>query len=351
MPRDWCQAAGEVQYELLEQYIHAAIAPNTRLAYQKDLRRFIEWGGNVPLTPDEVARHVAYHAATHKRATLLRWVASLGKAHRALGLLDPTKTEMVRAVISGVSRTHVARQRQVNPVLRAELVSMLGATGAGLKGARDRAPLLLGFAGARRRSEIVAVDVEDVQCVLEGIALTVTRSKTDQYGEGRTLGIPHARGLYCPVRAVIEWRTRAGLSTGPLFRPVTRHGKVIERRVSSNAVATLVKEYAGRVGLDAHAYSGHSLRSGLATSAVSAGIPVTKIQAQTGHKSLGAFNRYVRDTQMFVDNAAGGSPTVTTTMSGDGGDVDMTADAGSPGPVGVGDGDVLGGLYTVHGEG
>jgi len=175
----------------------------------------------------------------------------------------------------------------------------------GTRGIRDRALILVGFAGAFRRSELVALDYDDVAFVKEGLTLMLRRSKTDQVGEGRKIAIPFARSHACPVKALTSWLDHAGINSGPLFRNVKKGGDIGLGALSPQSVAAIVKEYAAKAGLDADRYSGHSLRAGLITSAAKAGVSSWKIREQTGHKSDVMLQRYIRDAKIFEANAAG----------------------------------------------
>jgi integrase len=176
-----------------------------------------------------------------------------------------------------------------------------------LLGERDRALLLVCFAGAFRRSELVSLDVADVSFTRDGLVIHLRRSKTDQEGEGRTIGIPRgSRPMTCPVRALKEWLDFSGITAGPLFRPVNRHGQVLATRLSDRGVARVVQRAAAAAGLDPTDVAGHSLRAGLATSAAAAGVSERAIMAQTGHKSLPMVRRYIRDGSLFIENAAAG---------------------------------------------
>jgi integrase len=175
----------------------------------------------------------------------------------------------------------------------------------GLRGMRDRALILIGFAGAFRRSELVALTYEDIDFVKEGVTLSVTRSKTDQLGRGRKVAVPYARSHACPVKALSAWLDVARINTGPLFRNVGKARAIGKHALSAQTVATLVKEYAAKAGLSADQYAGHSLRAGLITSAAKAGVSSWKIRQQTGHKSEAMLQRYIRDAEMFEGNAAG----------------------------------------------
>ena len=286
------------------EYMAAAMAKRTTAAYRRDLLRFLDWGGQIPASPEGLATYLSAHAESHKPSTLIRWMVSLGKAHTTQGMIDPTKTELVKVVIKGIKRTHGSQQRQVTPAIREDIIAMLNTMGDGVKDTRDRALLLVGFSGAFRRSELVALNVDDIQEVREGLTITIQRSKTDQEGSGRKIGIPFARGIHCPVKAIQSWLQASGITEGPIFRGVDRHENV-GGRLSNHAVARVIKGWAGKAGLDSEDYSGHSLRAGLVTSAANAGIANHKIRAQTGHKGDTMLNRYIRDGQIFTDNAAG----------------------------------------------
>jgi integrase len=182
---------------------------------------------------------------------------------------------------------------------------MLATLPEGLLGTRDRALLLIGFAGAFRRSELVGLNVEDASFTGDGLVVTLPRSKTDQEGEGRKVGIPYGSNpATCPVRSLRAWIETAGITAGPLFRSVNRYGRVQPGRLSDKAVALIVKRYAQASGRDARTFSGHSLRVGLVTAAAMAGASERAIMNQTGHRSTVMVRRYIRDASLFRDNAA-----------------------------------------------
>ena len=288
----------------VKEYIAAAIAPATRRAYQGDLKDFLAWGGRVPCTPAVLAEYIASRGHTHSPITIARRIVGISRANTSLGLPDPSKSDLVRAVLRGLRRTEGKPQRQVAPVLREDLFPMLEQM-RGLKGIRDRALLLVGFAAALRRSELVGLNVEDLQFVKEGLLISLPRSKTDQDGEGRKIAIPFGRTSACPVKAVQQWMDAATIKTGPVFRGVSKAGQVSANRLTDQSVALIVKQYAQALGLPAESYSGHSLRAGLVTSASKAGVSLVKIQQQTGHRSVAMLTRYIRDAQVFENNAAG----------------------------------------------
>ncbi|MEQ1933856.1 MAG: site-specific integrase, partial [Fimbriimonadaceae bacterium] len=191
------------------------------------------------------------------------------------------------------------------PLLVQDLLLILDRLGTCPRDLRDKALLLIGFAGALRRSELVALEAGDIDEAPQGIVLNVRRSKTDQEAEGRKIGVPYARGRHCPVIAVRDWLTTAAISEGPLFRPVDRHGHIAGQSLSTQAVSGVVKERVAILGYSPTAYSGHSLRAGLATSAALQGLPTWKIRQQTGHASDAMLARYVRDGELFRGNVAG----------------------------------------------
>jgi integrase len=288
----------------VEQYLAASYAHNTREAYRCDLQHFLEWGGRVPATPQLVAQYLAAHAGRLANSTLARRLVALNLAHRSRGLKSPTDHSLVRDTLRGIRRRHRAAQRQVAPLLKAQLLTIARRL-RGLAGARDKALLLVGFAGAFRRSELVALEVTDLHFVPQGVVIGLRQSKTDQEGQGRTVAIPHARGPVCPVKALERWLKLSGIVAGKLFRAVDRHGNVGARGLSPHTVSRIVKARVAEIGLDPSRYAGHSLRAGLVTSAAQAGVSTWKIRQQTGHKSDTMVTRYIRDERLFVDNAAG----------------------------------------------
>lgn len=285
-------------------YINAAIADNTRRAYQQDLRDFLRWGGSVPCTPEQLAAYVADRAETASTHTITRRVVGIGRAHVSQGYADPAKTDLVRTVLRGVRRVKGAAKRQVSPLLRSDVLAITEQM-QGVRGVRDRALVLLGFAAALRRSELAALDFGDIEFVREGLVVHLRRSKTDQTAVGRKIGVPWGRTSACPVKAVESWLQLAKIESGPVFRTVNRAGKVGCNQLHAQSIALVLKDYAKAVGLNPANISGHSLRSGLVTSAIQAGVAVHKIQQQTGHRSLEMLARYIRDAGLFDSNASG----------------------------------------------
>jgi len=285
--------------------IEASIAENTRRANRCDLAHFEAWGGQLPADPAVVASYLAAHTETLSVATLVRRMATISKAHEARGLPNPCRSEIVRATLRGIKRTRGIAHREARPLLKEDLFRVLDAMGEGVKDARDRALLLIGFAGGFRRSELVGLDLADIGRVRQGLIITLRRSKTDQEGAGRRIGLPFGRTRHCPILAFDNWLALSGIDAGPVFRPVDRHNRIASARLSGEAVSLVVKERVAVARIDPAGYSGHSLRAGFATSAAQAGVSAFKIRAQTGHASDAMLARYVRDGELFLDNAAG----------------------------------------------
>jgi integrase len=298
--------------ERIEQYRRLARAPNTSRGYRSDWEHYARWCDAhgeraLPGRPEAVAAYLADHADRLKVATLQRRLAAIAKTHRAAG--HPSPAALAHRVVDetwkGIRRAKGVAPSAKAPLLAGDLREMMGALAPGLLGARDRALLLLGFGGAFRRSELVALNVEDVEFCAEGLLIMLRRSKTDQERVGRTIGIPFGSDpRTCACRGLRAWLDTAELTGGPLFRPVNRHGRVAEQRLSDRAVALIVKRSAEAIGRNPDEFAGHSLRAGLVTSAALAGASETSIMAQTGHRSAAMVRRYVRLRSVFQNNAA-----------------------------------------------
>ncbi len=293
-----------------QDYARLSRATNTQRAYRADWADFSAWCAGhgrpaLPAAPQTVLLYLTDAAERCKVSTLQRRLTTISQAHKAERHPSPTGDPTVRAVWAGIKRTKGTAQHGKTAAVTEDLRRMVRALPQTSSiGKRNRALLLLGFAGAFRRSELVGLDIADVAVTGDGLVVTLRRSKTDQEGAGRTVGIPYGSDpTTCPVRATTGWIAAAGLTAGPLFRGITRHGRV-GSRLSDWAVAQVVKAAATGAGLDPTLYAGHSLRAGLATSAAAAGVSERSIMAQTGHKSLPMVRKYIRAGSLFQDNAA-----------------------------------------------
>ncbi|MGD0775984.1 MAG: site-specific integrase [Candidatus Solibacter sp.] len=260
----------------------------------------------MPANPETIAAYIAECAGHLKPGSIQRRLNAMAEAHKAMGLESPTRTAIVANTMKGIRRTKGTAPTQKTPALTDDIRGMVDATDVGVIGARDRALILLGFAGAFRRSELVGLDVEDCGFGKDGLTVTLRRSKTDQEGVGRRVGIPYGSNPdTCPVRSIQSWLELAAISTGPLFRSINRHGQVQPGRLSGIDVARVVKKLTGRAGLDSAKYAGHSLRAGHATTAAMAGASERSIMNQTGHRSVQMVRRYIREGSLFRENSAG----------------------------------------------
>ncbi|MCC6630175.1 MAG: site-specific integrase [Chloroflexi bacterium] len=286
-------------------------APATARAYAADWADFAAWCAEhglapLPAAPDAVAAYLAALVERGRRpSTLQRRLAAIAHRHRAAGHPPPTRDPTVRDTLAGARRELGVAPAQKAALLPDDVRAMVAALPRDLAGLRDRALLVLGFLGAFRRAELVALRVEDIRVAGEGLVVTLRRSKTDQDGQGRRVALPAgADPATCPVAAYRAWRAAAGLTAGPVFRKLNRNREPLAKALHPEHVARLVKRAAAAVGLDPAAYAGHSLRAGLATAAALAGASDRAIMKQTGHTSREMVDRYIRDGDLFRDNAA-----------------------------------------------
>lgn len=291
--------------EQIEDLLRHSLAANTIRAHQSDMQHYSGWGGKMPATPSEIAAYIAAFAGRLAVSTIERRIATLSKAHDTLGVENPCRSPLVQTTLRGLRRKHGTAQKQAKPLVKEELFAILDPLGDSMKDVRDRALLLLGFAGGFRRSEVVGLDVADIEHVRQGIIITLRHSKTDQEGAGRKIGIPRGRTRHCPVAALTAWLDRAGITQGAVFCPINRHCQLQPERLSGDAVSEVIRERIAAAGIDPQGYSGHSLRAGFATSAAQAGASTLKIRQQTGHASDAILSRYIRDGELFLGNAAG----------------------------------------------
>jgi len=291
-------------------YRAKAKAANTLAAYRADWNAFTSWCHtrnleSLPASPATVTLYITDLAERCKPSTITRHLATISQAHQQAGHATPTTAPIVRDVLQGIKREKgtapAAKAAAVTAIIRA----MVETLDDDLKGKRDRALILIGFAGAFRRSELVALTVATVQFTNDGVVVRLSHSKTDQEGIGETKGIPYgSTPATCPVRALRGWLDASGIAEGPIFRPINRWGQVQPKPLTGHAVAELVKQLAQRAGYDPATFSGHSLRAGLATAAAAAGAAYHTIKKQTGHRSDQMLQRYIRDGSLFRENAA-----------------------------------------------
>ena len=286
-------------------------SPATRRAYKGDFRHFTGWCADrgaspMPATPELVAAYLSSLAtAGAKASTVGRRAAAIRYAHRLAGHEPPTNVETVKATLRGIRREIGTAKAQKAPATADRIADMVRGIPDTLIGKRDRALLLLGFAGAFRRSELVGLTVADLIDADGGLRVVIRHSKTDQEGQGQEIAIP-AGGKLRPVEAIRTWLAAAGIAEGPVFRPIAKGGKLQPVALSDRSVAAIVKGYAERAGLDPDAYAGHSLRAGFLTTAAEHGASVFKMMEVSRHKSVDTLRGYVRRADLFRDHAGAG---------------------------------------------
>jgi len=293
------KAAQATASKLVASYSAAAQSSATTRSYDAGIRHFKQHGGSIPATPTMVAEYLANFAEILAVSTLQHRLIAIQRAHADVGLVSPVMDSLVKRTMQGIRRTVGTKQRQVTALVKDDLLEMMVHVEQQqpMKAARDKALLLVGFSGAFRRSELVALRYEDIIYFESGIELTIRRSKTDQESAGRTVFIPHARGSRCPVKALTNWLSQAGIVSGPLFRAVNRHDQVVgDKALSPQSVALIVKSSVRMMaGEEAAAMvAGHSLRAGYCTEAATVGLQPYQIREQTGHQSDVTLARYIR---------------------------------------------------------
>lgn len=297
-------------------YRAQAKAANTVRAYTSDWNQFEGWCDErglepLPARPEVVATWLAALAMAGKAdSTIARHLAAIGWKHRQQGHVPPAARDermVIADTLAGVRRAQRARPRARKAAVTAnDLAAMIAAAdGEGTRSIRDRALLALGLAAALRRSELVGLQLRDVEFVSEGLRLTIRHSKTDQEGEGQVIAVPAGKALK-PVARLQAWLAVRGAAPGPLFWRVDPQGRVVESAMSDRSVARLVQKYAGRVGLDADSVGGHSLRAGFLTEAAGSGASIAKMQEVSRQKKVEVLLGYVRSAELFEDHAGKG---------------------------------------------
>ena len=289
-------------------------ANNTVRAYKSDFNDFglfCAQNGfkSLPSEPKIVSLYIT-HLSTKdiKISTLKRRLVSIGVIHKLKGHYLDTKHPIIIENIMGIKRRKGSIQKGKKPLLinyLKKIINVIDEFGnEDIKKIRDRSIILIGFSGGFRRNEIVTLDYDDLDFVTEGLKITLKRSKTDQFGEGSVKGLPYfVNTQYCPVLSLKKWIGISKISSGPLFRRFSKGSKLSEKRLTDQTVALLIKKYLKIAGIDSKNYSGHSLRSGFATSAAEAGVEERNIMSMTGHKSPEMVRRYIKEANIFKNNA------------------------------------------------
>ena len=289
-------------------------ANNTVRAYKSDFNDFgIFCAQNgfksLPSDPKIVSLYLTYLSTKNaKMSTLKRRLVSIGVIHKLKGHYLDTKHPAIIENIMGIKRRKGSLQKAKKPILINSLKKIINVIDQQkkeeIKKLRDRSIILIGFSGGFRRNEIVSIDCDDLDFVPEGLKISIRRSKTDQFGEGFTKALPYFdNSQYCPVVSLKKLLDLSKINTGPVFRRFIKGSKLSEYRLTDQTVALLIKKYINLAGIDSRNYSGHSLRSGFATSAADSGVEERNIMAMTGHKSAEMVRRYIKDANLFKNNA------------------------------------------------
>ena len=294
--------------------LQSSKASNTVRAYKSDFSDFglfCAQNGfkSLPSEPKVVSLYLT-HLSTKdaKMSTLKRRLVSIGVIHKLKGHYLDTKHPAIIENIMGIKRRKGTFQKAKKPILISSLKKIINVIDQQkkeeIKKLRDRSIILIGFSGGFRRNEIVSLDYDDLDFVPEGLKLSIRRSKTDQFGEGFTKALPYFdSSQYCPVVSLKKLLDLSKIRSGPVFRRFSKGSKLSENRLTDQTVALLIKEYLNLAGIDSKNFSGHSLRSGFATSAAESGVEERNIMAMTGHKSTEMVRRYIKEANLFKNNA------------------------------------------------
>ena len=286
---------------------------NTNRAYKADYNNFVNFckiNGYEHLKPEikTVSVYLTHLANNkYKFSSIRRKLVSLSLAFKLSGNYIDVKHPVIDENIKSIKRKLGNFQRGKRPILLEDLnkiASVIDKNKSSLRKIRDKTIVLLGFSGGFRRSEIVSLDYEDIEFVNEGVKVILKNSKTDQYGEGFLKGIPYFYNQnICPVISLSKWLSLSGIRKGSLFRKISKSNKLLENRLTDQTVALKIKEYTKLAGFSNENFSGHSLRAGFATVAASLGADERNIMNMTGHKSTNMVRRYIREVNLFQNNA------------------------------------------------
>tara|TARA_X000001036_G_scaffold436892_1_gene480960 strand:- start:3160 stop:4113 length:954 start_codon:yes stop_codon:yes gene_type:complete len=288
-------------------------ANNTLRAYKSDFKDFgafcAKHGFNsIPTEPKVVSLYLTHLSNTSKTSTLRRRLVSIGVVHKLKGHYLDTKHPVIIENLMGIKRKKGSIQIGKKPILINHLKQIINTIDEQktekIKKLRDRTLILIGFGGGFRRTELISIDHEDIDLVEEGVKITLRRSKTDQFGEGHVKGLPYfTNEKYCPVTSLKNWLNLSKIKTGPIFRRFSKGSTLTNHRLTDQSVVLIIKNYLKLAGIENKNFSGHSLRSGFATVAAESGADERSIMAMTGHKTTQMVRRYIREANIFKNNA------------------------------------------------
>ena len=288
-------------------------ATNTLRAYKSDFKDFssfcIKHGLNsLPTEPKIISLYLTSLSKNSKVSTIRRRIVSISMIHKLKGHYLDTKHPIIIENLLGIKRTIGTKQKGKKPILINHLKQIVNVIDEEqtnqIKKIRDKTIILIGFGGGFRRKELVSIDYEDLEFVEEGLKIEINRSKTDQFGEGMIKGLPYfSNEKYCPVKNLQKYLQIAGIKKGPVFKRFLKGNVLSEKRLSDQSVVLIIKYYLNKAGIENRDYSGHSLRSGFATVAAESGADERSIMAMTGHKSTQMVRRYIKEANLFKNNA------------------------------------------------
>ena len=288
-------------------------ANNTLRAYKSDFRDFGVFCSkhgfdSLPTEPKIVSLYLTHLSKTSKISTLRRRLVSISMIHKLKGHYLDTKHPIIIENLMGIKRVKGSIQKGKKPILINHLKSIINVIDdqkvEEIKKIRDKTILLVGFGGGFRRTELISIDHEDLEFVPEGVKITIKRSKTDQFGEGMIKGLPYfTNEKYCPVINLKKWIELSNIKSGPIFRRFAKGSVLTNNRLTDQSVVLIIKDYLNLAGIENKNYSGHSLRSGFATVAAESGADERSIMAMTGHKTTQMVRRYIREANIFKNNA------------------------------------------------
>ena len=288
-------------------------ANNTLRAYKSDFRDFGAFCAkngldSLPTEPKIVSLYLTNLSKNSKMSTLKRRLVSISMVHRLKGHYLDTKHPIIIENLMGIKRVKGSIQKGKKPILINHLKSIINVMDQQeineIKKSRDKTIVLVGFGGGFRRTELISINHEDLEFVPEGVKITLKRSKTDQFGEGMVKGLPYfTNELYCPVINLKKWLELSNIKSGPIFRRFVKGSVLTNNRLTDQSVVLIIKNYLNLAGIENKNYSGHSLRSGFATVAAESGADERSIMAMTGHKTTQMVRRYIREANIFKNNA------------------------------------------------
>ena len=288
-------------------------ANNTLRAYKSDFKDFeafcVKHGLNsLPTEPKIVSLYLTHLSKKSKISTLRRRLVSIGMVHKLKGHYLDTKHPIIVENLMGIRRVNGSIQKGKKPILINHLKLLINAINEQkikeIKKLRDKSIILIGFSGGFRRTELISIDYEDLEFVPEGLKISIRRSKTDQFGEGMIKGLPYfSNEIYCPIYNLKRWIEISEIKSGPVFRRFAKGSILTEKRLTDQSVVLLMKKYLNLAGIENKNFAGHSLRSGFATVAAESGADERSIMAMTGHKTTQMVRRYIKEVNLFKNNA------------------------------------------------